>query len=721
MEISLARSKLKPAFAGILSGAAAFVLGTASIAEGVKPFGISLICAVGKEKRKYLFAGALLASLTDKNIWLSAFCAVYIFIVLAAKEKHGGVFIYTRVLLALSASALRAVYIAVGGIGSVASVFSLIAAVISYPAFTYAFRGRYDRKKELRRVRYEISLLAFAFAFTAAAAPFELFGVNLGIIPAAGFTLCAARRKGFAFGGICGTVCGLVAGGAATGALGVMGMAYGLLAGESEPLAVILGYMLSVSGYYYLAGAETTPAAALMLLAVTAAFYPLRKKIAPAEPAPSAEKRAMDRRMSRYAATFSSLSSLFYSVSDAAREQSVSELNADIVKTVDERCGHCAGCELDKSEITNFFTREIRNNGVVTYARMPSHITYRCPNAMALARSVNGLTALRHADGEKGLKRMADEYSAFSAILSEAAKSQEESRREDRAAAREIKSRLAEIGVTCDGVRVSGTRRREVTVFGVEPEKISCSPADISGVFSGAAGTKMSDPELVPHDDYTLLRSHSVPRFRMEYAKFSEAKSGEQVCGDTVSVFESDENRFFCLVSDGMGSGRDAALTSRLSAIMLEKLLCVGAEKESALKLLNKALSEKQEEVFATVDLLEIDRITGKGEIIKAGAAPSILIRGGKSYNLESRTPPAGIMKTVIADKKTFEVRKGDMIVMMSDGIMQTGSEKKILPAEGIPPMPSARALAEKILRDARDELGCGGEDDMSVCVIRVY
>ena len=168
-----------------------------------------------------------------------------------------------------------------------------------------------------------------------------------------------------------------------------------------------------------------------------------------------------------------------------------------------------------------------------------------------------------------------------------------------------------------------------------------------------------------------------------------------------------------------MGSGRDAALTRRLSAIMLEKLLSVGAEKESALKLLNKALVEKEEEVFATVDLLEIDRVLGKATLIKAGAAPTMVIRKGRLVTLEARTPPAGIMKSVIAEKKSFTLEKGDMIVMLSDGILQTGCENDILPERALPPMPSARALASKIMRDARQS----GEtaDDASVCVLRIY
>ena len=76
-------------------------------------------------------------------------------------------------------------------------------------------------------------------------------------------------------------------------------------------------------------------------------------------------------------------------------------------------------------------------------------------------------------------------------------------------------------------------------------------------------------------------------------------------------------------------------------------------------------------------------------------------------------------MKNVIAERKSFTLEKGDMLVMLSDGVLQTGCENTILPKESIPPMPSARALASKIIREARKDQEAA--DDMSVCVLRVY
>ncbi|MBQ3230604.1 MAG: SpoIIE family protein phosphatase [Clostridia bacterium] len=702
-----------------LFAAVALALGAAELAEGVMPFGVALLCAVPKKKRKSVLVGALASALFDDCIPLALFTTLFVFLVLNAKEKNKSTDLTVRYLLAFSASVLRVAYIAVSGIDGINGIFRLLAAAISYPAFTFAFMGFFDKRKELRPRRFDASLLSFAFAATLLLKNLSLSNVPFSLLGGALFTLCAARTRGFAFGGVCGIVCGLVSGGAATGALGVLGMAYGLLANELEPAALVLSFMLAVSGYYYLSGSSGFLESLLMLLLAFALFIPFRSKLSlhRAE-ASKALTRASDKRLSRYAAAFSSLSSLFYTVSDSTRAETVSDINAGIVKTVESFCNKCKGCSLDKSEISNFLTSEIRQNGVASYSRLPSHISAVCPNSFAIARSVNGLPLLREKEGERGLKLMADEYSAFSSILTDAAKKQEEASANDKTLAEKIKTALLERGIKCDGVRVVGTRLREITVYGVIPDKMSATPNELAELVSAQTKTAVSRPELILHEDYTLMRMKTLPAFRIEYAKLSEAKNGETVCGDTVSVFENDERRFYCLVSDGMGSGRDAALTSRLSAIMLEKLLSVGAEKESALRLLNKALVEKEEEVFATVDLLEIDRVLSTATLIKAGAAPTILIRNGKISILEAKTPPAGIMKNVIADKKTFRIERGDVIVMLSDGILQTGEPFSLLPQANLPPMPNARTLASELLREARRKAEAA--DDMSVCVLRI-
>ena len=135
-----------------------FLLGVSPLAAGVMPFGCALICAMPKRGRREVFFGVATASLFDECIPLALFCAFYLYLVLAAKEKNGGVYMYTRVLLSFSVSALRTAYIALSGVYGMNDVFRLLAAVIAYPAFTYAFNGFFDKKRELYKKRYPQNL-----------------------------------------------------------------------------------------------------------------------------------------------------------------------------------------------------------------------------------------------------------------------------------------------------------------------------------------------------------------------------------------------------------------------------------------------------------------------------------------------------------------------------------------------------------------------------------
>ena len=717
------KSMTFPSARDIAFAAAGAVLGVSGLAPGVAPFGLAFMCAVPRKRRGYVLGGVLAASLLDECIPLAVFSAVFAFAVLYWCDKRcGGVNGLTRILAALGVSALRATYIAVTSDGSPAAVLALIAAAAAYPVFVYAFRGYFDKKRELHAARYEFSLLAYAFAFSASLCRVTVYGVPASILPAGVFTLIAARRRGFAYGGACGVLCGIASGGAATGALGVAGMVYGMLKSELEPAALVLSFMLSVSGYFYLSGPAETAVAGAMLIAANAVFILIRKRISSLSPTTeSAAARMNDRRMARYAAAFSSLSRVFYTVSAEARAETVTELNAravSAVRTVCDRCPKCMGCTVDRAAISNFFTSEFRRAGAVTYSSIPTHISAECASVCAMARLLNRSTDDKAAKSENGLARMADEYSAVSGLLCSAAGAQEDRGRNDRTLAKRLKEAFIAAGVKCDGVRAVGSRLREITVYGVRSAGVTKSPAELSRLVGSLVGTSVSPPEIVINDGYELMRFATVPRLRAETAKLSEAKHGETVSGDTVSVFENDDGYFYCLVSDGMGSGRDAMLTSRLSAIVLEKLLSVGADKEAALRLLNKALCEKNGEVFATVDLLEIDRVLGRASVIKAGAAPTLLLRGGKCTLISSETPPAGIMRDVIAEKNSFSVLHGDVIIMLSDGVLQTESGNELIPREGLPPMPSARALASYILERARTLNECA--DDMSVCVVRI-
>ncbi|MEI3153474.1 MAG: SpoIIE family protein phosphatase [Eubacteriales bacterium] len=103
--------------------------------------------------------------------------------------------------------------------------------------------------------------------------------------------------------------------------------------------------------------------------------------------------------------------------------------------------------------------------------------------------------------------------------------------------------------------------------------------------------------------------------------------------------------------------------------MFLEKMLACGNDKTTTLEMLNMFLKNRGAECFATIDLLEIDMHTGTASFIKSGAAPSYIVRGGNLFRIASGTLPVGILSDISAEVTEFGLEKGDVIVMVSDGI----------------------------------------------------
>ena len=143
----------------------------------------------------------------------------------------------------------------------------------------------------------------------------------------------------------------------------------------------------------------------------------------------------------------------------------------------------------------------------------------------------------------------------------------------------------------------------------------------------------------------------------------------------------------------------------------------MGADKSDALNMLNKVLMAKKDEVFTTIDLLEIDKLTGEAVFVKAGAAPSFLLRDGNFTRIESRTLPTGIIPDVKAEQIRLQLKKGDFLIMLSDGVTQNRNYTPDDPAAlraG-----NAKEMLAALMR--RASVGAANRDDVSVTVLRIF
>lgn len=149
-------------------------------------------------------------------------------------------------------------------------------------------------------------------------------------------------------------------------------------------------------------------------------------------------------------------------------------------------------------------------------------------------------------------------------------------------------------------------------------------------------------------------------------------------------------------------------------------MLSAGFGFDSALKVVNSALLVKSnEESLATIDCASVDLFTGRVDLYKAGAPATYIIKGNRVTKCELTSMPAGILRGIEFAKRTAVLSRGDLIVMMSDGITELGGEWLSALLKGFEEN-TPQEIADSILKEALNVSEGQKEDDMSVIAARL-
>lgn len=204
---------------------------------------------------------------------------------------------------------------------------------------------------------------------------------------------------------------------------------------------------------------------------------------------------------------------------------------------------------------------------------------------------------------------------------------------------------------------------------------------------------------------------------RVEVACSRHKNENETKSGDNCEYFTHGKY-LYVVISDGMGSGRLAAIDSGMTCGLLKRFMLSGFSFATALKLANAALKLKGgDETFATADVCRLDTTDGTFSIAKAGAAASYLISDNRVRRLYSPTLPVGILNEARYDVISARLKKGDSLIMLSDGAVNNGDEWIENPLfYSMKP----GAVCEKIVKTARESYGSSGSDDITAVCVRL-
>lgn len=232
-----------------------------------------------------------------------------------------------------------------------------------------------------------------------------------------------------------------------------------------------------------------------------------------------------------------------------------------------------------------------------------------------------------------------------------------------------------------------------------------------------AVGRDFDTPMVSTSGDEGFIFITERPNFKIEIGLSQIPEEKGKLCGDTAKYFSDGRGRFILLISDGMGTGGRAAVDSAMVSGLFSRLLRSGFGYDCSLKIINSSMLFKStDESLATVDIAAIDLFSGECELLKAGAAPTFIKRSAGVGKAESRSLPPGILRNIVFDKASLNLKAEDIVVMVSDGVITEGTEwiSGIINEWSIG---SAQQLADEIAFAARRRRNDGHNDDITVLV----
>jgi stage II sporulation protein E len=215
-------------------------------------------------------------------------------------------------------------------------------------------------------------------------------------------------------------------------------------------------------------------------------------------------------------------------------------------------------------------------------------------------------------------------------------------------------------------------------------------------------------------------------KYKLEMGLASTKKNRSEISGDTSTCIKLQDGKYLVGLSDGMGSGKEAKKNSKAVIELLGKLLNTGFDKDVAIDLINSVMLLKQEDdMFATLDVAIFDSINGKTEFVKVSACPTFIKKNGKVDIIKSLSLPVGTLENVDIDLYDKELEENDLIIMITDGILESKVEqeqKELWIIELLSSINTSdpQRIADIILQEAVDN-GFGVPiDDMTVIVSKV-
>ncbi|HQD72808.1 MAG TPA: SpoIIE family protein phosphatase [Clostridiales bacterium] len=570
-------------------------------------------------------------------------------------------------------------------------------------------------------------------------------GISLARM-AASFAIIAAARYGReAAGSITGISAGAtlsiadgmsyLAGGYSLGGLlaGVFGIFGRVPAALSFVAANIIAALVSGSGELALtAFIETGFAAIVFCLLPSSAAESIELLFSQKSAVPVTDgiKNVLNSKINMVANVVAELSTNIKAVGNVAAKMAMPDINKVYIRVQDKVC---RGCERksycwesgynDTMNAFNDMTLILKKGDSVSRDNMPRHFAESCLKRDMIAKSFNA-TFYEYAARSGAESRVlavrdaaAQQYSVLSMVLNDISRELSSDFSLDNESAEIVRGALENFGITVTNILSIIDKSGHLQIsFNSLPPKAPINKREMAEYLGEELGIPFELPitEVLPSGE-VRVRLYERPPYKALLSASQYTSSGNTYSGDAYQSFYDGTGNFIVVLSDGMGTGKRAALDGNMSAGLAAKLMAAGFEADCTLKIVNAAmLLKSRDESISTLDIAKINLYTGETTIFKAGAAPSYARRKGKTVKLEKSSLPLGIIQDMEFEKLSIKLYEGDILTLMSDGAADCPQEiikEELMKAVGAGIADFSESLAKRAYKCAENK----HKDDITV------
>ncbi len=448
-------------------------------------------------------------------------------------------------------------------------------------------------------------------------------------------------------------------------------------------------------------------------------------------------KAAEKDRIQRYVESFHRLAEIFQYMpvkKDGLNEEDIQEIYDAVRAAVCGSCGRqrkCWGGDADKTwRLTYEMLMQVEDGGDAVSDREKNFFHYcirartfkeEMKNCFSRAK-LNLMWSNRMLENRAAVGRQLQETAQ---IIEEIACTVYDAKEAEDELERKLRMRLKLHRVLVKDLRVmhSTWGRSEIIMTMCTARGHCVAVKEVAAVLSAVCGCSMvaaRDSRMTVGREQSTIHFVEETHYYMLTGMAGEACRGQAYSGDNFGFLTGNHGQVIMSLSDGMGTGVEASKESQTVIELLEQFLDAGFTVETAVKMINSSMVlQRGMQRFSTLDICNINLYNGECGLLKVGASTTFIRRKGWVEAITSTSLPMGVLQEVDFEKARKKLQSGDMIIMISDGILdalpqQEGEEILKYLIENIKttnPAEFAHILLGQIMEFQKD----GPQDDMTI------